>query len=129
MGRMRKSTKAVLIALAILILPAIYAGYLLYWESKIVDLVSVEVTDNMGQKPSGINVGLFPQWDKKHLPLFSEFTKNGVAEFHNIPPGKYKIVLYQKTECYSFEIKIEGMRVKIQMPLDECSITIVTTPK
>jgi len=34
--------------------PAIYSGYLLYRESKIVDLVSIEVTDSNGQKLSGI---------------------------------------------------------------------------
>ena len=127
---MRKSTKAILIALAVLIGPAIYSGYLLYRESKVVDLVSVEVIDSAGQKLSGIVVGLFPQWEKKPFRFKDVSTDNGTAEFHNLPPGEYKIIiLYPRIECDSFKIKIEGVKVYIRIPLDECSITTIVTPK
>ncbi|MEK7198023.1 MAG: hypothetical protein AAB648_00985 [Patescibacteria group bacterium] len=127
---MRKSTKVILIALVLLIVPAIYLGYLLYRESKIVDLVSVEVVDSADQKLSGITVSLFPQWEDKKLPVsFNEFTKNGVAEFHNLPPGWYQIVLSKKTGCDRFKINIQGVKFYIKMPFDDCSITIIETPK
>lgn len=130
---MRKSTKAILIALAVLIGPAIYMGYLLYRESKVVDLVSVEVTDDAGQKLSGIVVDLTPQWDKnRRFQATNEFTKDGIARFYDIPPGEYRLrILYPKTDCDSFKFRIEGVRVKvyIQMSLNDCSMDMIVTPK
>ncbi len=58
---MRKSTKAILIALAVLIGPAIYMGYLSYRESKIVDVFTVKVMKGMERRGvSGLAVGLRP---------------------------------------------------------------------
>lgn len=110
-------------------MPAIYAGYLLYRESKIVDLVSVEVTGGAGQKLSGIVVDLTPQWEKNRwFHATDEFTNDGIARFYNIPPGEYRLrVLYPRTECDSFIIRMEGVRVYVK--INGCSKTMIITPK
>ena len=118
---MRRLTKAILIALAVLIVPAIYAGYLLYQESKIIDLITVKVINNNGEGVEGVPVSLLSTGDKRSFISINGVTRGGgVVYFRKIPPGEYEIRLLNKKDCQSFRIMMRGVNVYVEAPLEIC---------
>ena len=120
---MRKSTKVILIALAVLIGPAIYAGYLLYRESKVVDVLTVKVMEGMERRGVPMHaVSIEPvEAEKNGNYSFATTTdEDGVAYFYNLKPGWYQVDYLSDCEDEYFRVNVQGVKVYLQVYVDSC---------
>ncbi|MBI2446588.1 MAG: carboxypeptidase regulatory-like domain-containing protein [Parcubacteria group bacterium] len=124
---MRKSTKAILIALAVLIGPAIYMTYLAYRESKIIDTVTVKVFGQNEQTVSGIFVSLSSS--DSEFRTITITSDGGLAVFSNIPPGKYSVRLVGIKDCDDplMTAHLRAVRIFIEVSLHGCTKTLDLT--